>query len=282
MRTHIDWLSFTMTPVYKSHYPDDITTSEVYADGLKGAFETSFSSVLVQGVFGGTWNKRERSRAPYTDAWELADTGIALFASQTLTHCTIEISGAGCERLIKMDALHEVLLAIYERVTRIDIASDIETETAPLAFVQDVKHERMRASGHYVSETGETCYVGSQKSDRFARVYRYFGPHPRAHLLRVEHVFRKDYAKQVAKECIETDIQSVAKAAGDVFGWGHLDWKTGDASPLDLRGIRGDRTQSSTIRWLISACAPAFKRLVSSGEIMDAEDFVRKYFLSET
>lgn len=280
MRTHIDWITFTMSPTYKSHYPDDMSIAEVYADGINGAFETTFSVSLVREVFGGTWVKRERSRAPYTDAWELANSGVALYASQALAHCCVEISGTGCERIIKLDAMGEVLRAVCDRTTRIDIASDIETSTKPLEFVEVIKHERMRASGHQLSETGETCYVGSQKSDRYARVYRYFNPHPRAHLLRIEHVFRKDYAKQVASACVSGDLQSVAAACGDVFGWGHVVWNTGDASPVDLRGVGSDRKSSNTVHWLISACAPAFKRLVSTGQIEDAGKFLEEYFLT--
>jgi len=279
MRTHVDWLTFTMSPVYKSHYPDGMSTAEVYADGLLGAWETTFGKRVLGLAFGGAWQKRERSRAPYTDAWELANSGITLFASQTLSHCCVEISGQGCERLIKLDALKEVLRSVCERATRIDIACDIETDTRPSDFVSSLTHERMRASGYQLSETGETCYVGSQKSDRYARVYRYFAPHPRSHLLRVEHVFRKDYAKQVARICSEGNIEAVAEAAGRVFGWGSVDWQPADTASVDLRGVGSDRKSSNTVHWLLTACAPAFKRLVASGEIVDAESFLREYFL---
>ncbi len=282
MRAHIDWITFTMTPVYKSHYPEGMSIAEVYADGILGAWETTFSASVLARCFGGSWSKRERSRAPYTDSWELTDAGISLYASQTLTHCTVEISGKGCERLIDLGAINQILLAIHDRVTRIDIACDIETKTSPLEFVQNVTHERMRASGHYVSETGETCYVGSQKSERFARVYRYFDPHPRAHLLRVEHVFRKDYAKSVALACAKEDILDVAAAAGGVFGWKHPDWQVSPDRGIDLSIVGSERKSSNTIRWLITACAPAFKTLVSKGEIKDADEFINRYFLSDT
>ncbi len=281
MRTHVDWITFTMSPVYKSHYPAGMEVAEVYTDGILGAWETTFGTRLLALAFGGAWQKRGRSRAPYTDAWELANAGIALFASQTLTHCTVEISGSGCERLIRLGLLEQVLRVTCERTTRIDIACDIETETSPLDFVEVLTHERMRASGHQLSETGETCYVGSQKSDRYARVYRYFSPHPRSHLLRVEHVFRKDYAKQVAAACVSGDLQSVAAACGNVFGWGNNAWNAGDTSPVNLRGVSSNRHSSNTVHWLISACAPAFKRLVSDGHIKDARKFLEEYFLTE-
>jgi len=278
MRTHIDWITFTMSPVYRHSYPEGTTLDEEYADGIKGAFETTFSSGIVETVFGGVWNKRERSRAPYTDAWELADAGISLFASPALTHCCVEISGSGCERIIKLGAINAVLLATHERCTRIDIACDIETETSPLDFVQDVSHERMRTSGTQISETGTTCYCGSQKSDRYARVYRYNAPHPRAHLLRVEHVFRKDYAKAVAKQCANGSLEAVAVSAGRTMGWNHSDWKPSVADSVDISVISGERSVGKTVFWLVNSVAPSFKRLCKTGGIKDPEAFLKAYF----
>lgn len=282
MRTHIDWLTFTMTPTYKSHYPDDVSTSEVYADGILGAWEMTFGLETIRRAFSGKWMARERSRAPYTDAWELRDAGVTLFASKDLRHCCVEISGTGCERLIALGEMREVLRQTSARTTRIDIACDIETVTKPLAFVEEVSHERMRASGHQLSETGETCYVGSQKSDRYARVYRYFAPHPRAHLLRIEHVFRREYAKKVAEACVDKSIQDVAAAAGKAFGWGHMDWRVQGEQDVDLSVIGSERKASNTVAWLINSCAPAFKRLVESGQIKDPVKFFEEYFLSES
>lgn len=270
-----------MAPVYKSNYPEGTSTADVYADGIQGAFETQFASKLLATIFGGTWEKRERARAPYTDSWELADAGITLFASQTLVHCCVEISGAGCERLIKMGAVLEVLSAIHDRCTRIDIACDIETETSPLDFVSILSHERMRASGYQKSETGETCYVGSQKSDRYARVYRYAKPHPRAHLLRIEHVFRREYAKKVADAYSSASLESVAASCGEAFGWTHRDWKMDMDKLADITIISPARKGGATISWLIQACAPAFKRLVKEGVIRDPEEFIQQYFMSD-
>lgn len=270
-----------MHPAYKSNYPNDITTSEVYADGIQGAFETTFSASTMATAFGGIWVERERSRAPYTDAWELADAGITLFASQTLSHCCVEISGSGCERLINMGAINAVLLAIHDRCTRIDIATDIKTEITPMEFVSNVSHERMRASGNQKSETGETCYVGSQKSDRFSRIYRYSAPHPRSNLLRVETVFRRENAKAVARACIDSDMGSIAREAGKAFGWAHPVWKPDMAQHADISIISPNRKGGQTIHWLISACAPAFKRLVKDGVIRDPEAFIRQYFTNE-
>lgn len=272
MRAHIDWLTFTLTPEYADE------TAKGYADAIKAAIYRQFGGDVAERVFGGDWQGAHHKRAPYQDAFTLKDGGISLYASPTLTHCTVEISGIGCEKLIRSECMDSVLLAIHERVTRIDIACDIETSVKPDEFVAQTKHERMRANGYQRSETGETAYVGSQKSDRYARVYRYYEPHPRAALLRVEHVFRRRYAKAVALAIVDKGIDLCASAAGEAFGWAHRDWKPamGELPPI---AVQAERKMGKTVFWLIKACAPAFRRMVQEGVITQPEQFVRQYFL---
>jgi hypothetical protein len=281
MRTHIDWLTFTMRPLYMSSYAESTPEYEKYTGSIENAFFDTFNEGVMAMAFGGTWERQERSRAPYTDAWHLGNSGIVVFASPDLTHCCVEISGAGCERLIKLDVMDVVLRAIHERVTRIDIACDIETLTQPDGFVSVLKHKRMRASGYQASQTGTTCYVGSKTSDRYARVYRYNPPHPRSHLLRIEHVFRRQYAKVIAKECSNGNIEAISAAAGQAFGWAHPDWKPTDSQFVDISIVGSEREAGKTLYWLVNSCAPAFKRLVESGAIRNPEEFINRYFLSD-
>jgi len=280
MRSHIDWITFTMTMRYQSSYPETFSTADVYGAAMEATWLANFDSDLLAAAYGGIWEKNEHSRAPYVDSWQLRDAGITLFASPTLTHCCVEISGQGCERLIKAGLLDMVLDNVRERITRIDIACDIETEVAPEEFTEKRKHKRMQAGGHQFSKTGKTVYIGSQKSDRYARVYRYNKPHPRAHLLRVEHVFRKAYAKRVAYEITAGGIDAVVSAAGNAFGWMHDVWGSGDGGCADLSIVSEKRATSRTVFWLVNSCAPAFKRLCDDGTIPDPKAFVEAYFLA--
>jgi hypothetical protein len=275
MRTHIDWLTFTIPMVY---FGED---GNAYAQAISNGFQDMFGLEIRASVFGGDWQKQERSRAPYTDAWVQAEGGITLFASPNLPHACIEISGKGCEALINKNNMECVLTACKDRVTRIDIACDIETETLPSDFVKEVSHERMRTSGQVISDTGETCYVGSQKSERYARVYRYNPPHPRSHLLRVEHVYRKEYAKKVAAAISGNTLSQIAKSSGNAFGWNHRDWAPDRVDGVDISVVKERGTSGGTIFWLVHSVAPSFKKLVESGAITNAEAFLKAYFLSD-
>jgi len=280
MRDHIDWLTFTMTMQYGHATASASDFAEEYALAIEQTFLTTFGADLVTKAFGGKWEKNEKSRAPYMDAWKLASGNITLFASPTLTHCCVEISGQGCEKLIREGLLDLVLTAVHERVTRIDIASDIATDTRPTDFVSETSHKRMTASGYQSSTSGETCYGGSQKSDRYARVYRYNPPHPRAHLLRIECVFRRDYAKQVAKQCLASGIDAVARASGEAFGWSHPVWEAGDGDNVDISIVAAERNSGKSVYWLVHTVAPSFRRLCESGVITNPEEFITRYFLS--
>jgi len=273
VRTHIDWLTFTIPMIYDSEKGDD------YAMALQAGLLAIFSDDLVKAVFGGAWTHETRSRAPYKDTWMDAEAGISIYASPNLTHATVEISGTGCEKLISGGAIIDILGACHERITRIDVATDIETSTLPSEFVQTLSHERMRASGYQHSVTGETNYVGSKKSDRYARVYRYFEPHPRSHLLRIEHVFRREYAKVVAQSLLDNSLESVAAAAGKAFGWAHVDWNADEAQHADISIVAPERAAGSTVTWLVRSVAPAIRRLIADGTIRNAQEFFEQYFL---
>jgi len=252
-----------------------------YARAIETAFHTTFGLDLVQTVFGGAWRKGERSRAPYTDVWTDPESGITLFASPNLVHCCVEISGEGCEAIIQAGRMYAILGKCADRTTRIDIATDIETSTQPAEFVSIVSHERMRANGMQNSETGQTCYVGSKKSDRYARVYRYYAPHPRSHLLRIEHVFRRKYAKSVAAAILGTSVEAAAAAAGKAFGWAHSEWNLDKRDAPDISITAPERNSGGTVTWIVRSVAPAIRRLIADGTIRDPEAFFATYFLPD-
>lgn len=277
MRAHIDWLTFTLRL--------DMSEDGDYANGIEKALDALLGRALLATLFDGTTSPKQRGRAPYADAWATAATDgsvlCTVYAGISLPHFCVEVGGKGCERLIELGVMERILDRVHGSVTRLDVACDIETMVAPTEFVGVTTHERMRSSGFQKSETGETCYVGSQKSERYARVYRYFEPHPRAHLLRVEHVFRRENAKVVAAAIVEHGIEACAASAGEVFGWGHAVWKPGVADVPEIAVVAPERGMGKTVSWLVTSVAPAFQRLVREGVIKNPEAFIQRYFMPE-
>jgi len=275
MRTHIDWITFTAPVIYGTGENDD------YEMAVQAGLVALLENDMVEALFAGLRRDGGKKRAPYTDVWVDADGGISLFASPNLTHCCVEISGRGCEAIIEAGTMARLMGLVRETVTRVDVATDIETGIPPTEFVFYTNHERMRASGYQKSETGETCYVGSKKSDRYARVYRYNEPHPRSHLLRVEHVFRRDYAKSVARAIVGATVEDVATEAGKAFGWAHGVWQPNANQEVDISISSPERNAGTTVAWLVKSVAPAIRRLIADGTIRDADAFFDAYFRPE-
>ena len=267
-----------MSPMYDPDWTGE-NPADQYALSIGRAFLHTFGETHTEKIFGGEWSKQEHSRAPYVDAWKLREGTIALYAHPHLTHCCVEISGQGCEWLIERGLLEAVLSAARSRITRIDLAVDIKTQTRPLEFVKQTTSKRTKSNGYQISGSGETCYVGSQKSDRYARVYRYAKPHPRSDLLRIETVFRREVARTVARSIIQHGAAKVAASVGEHFGWCHADWNMEITGDIDLRMATAERNGGKTVYWLVNSVAPAFRRLVDDGTIRDPDEFIRRYFL---
>jgi Uri superfamily endonuclease len=159
------------------------------------------------------------------------------------------------------------LEAVAPHLTRLDIACDILTETRPLDFVTKRNPGRFKSHSEVFSESGETCYVGSKQSNRYARVYRYNAPHERAHLLRVEYVIRAEDAVLTANALLQSGQDAVAKSLGRQYGWYHEDWNVEDTSDARLVAYRPDRREGKTLYWLNDTIAPLLVRLAREGII---------------
>jgi hypothetical protein len=182
---------------------------------------------------------------------------------------------------VKLGWLEPIVAATAHMLTRIDIAVDMETDVQPKEFAAARENKRTKTSAEMHSETGETVYVGSMHSERYARVYRYAPPHPRSHLLRVEHVYRRDYAKTVGALVARETIRTVCASSAQLYGWCHPLADTWGKKVEDITVPRPERNGGKTMVWLIRQCAPAFKKLVDEGAIEDPVRFLEIYFLSE-
>lgn len=277
MKYTIDYLSFTVP----------FATIAAHNAHLLGVVaETAVSDFLgdkINAILDGQPFEVLRGRAPYAASWGREDGGVRIFAAPQITHVLVECTGTGCETIRKHRQMENILAVVLQRVSRLDLAVDIVCDTPPHEFAAKRDVERFKAIGDIRSETGETYYVGSLKSDRFARVYRYREPHPRADTLRVEHVFRRDAAKVVARELLEVGVNSVVSGLSGVYGWTHEKWQPENVTPADLSVMRMKKETTATIRWLYGAVTSAIVKAVQRGEldIDDLEQHIAKAILEK-
>jgi hypothetical protein len=270
----LDWISWV------GRFPDTIGQGDQQQvlDRIFDHAAYHLGEALAEGLFDNL-KPMSKGRAPYKYSWVDKDKGITIYGSPSQPHYTVEHSGKGCDFLERHDALDSLLHVVGDWATRVDVAVDIETDLHPFAFALAREAGRFKSYSELQSPSGATSYVGSMSSERYARVYRYSPPHPRAHLLRAEHVFRKDAARKVIAAYLYEGIASVVAGCWRDFGWYMELPLEEDVAPADLSPFRPERNQGKTLRWLITVVAPSFKKLCAEGVVPDPVEFLREYFL---
>lgn len=196
---------------------------------------------------------------------QFTDIGVNYFEGHNSVSL-VQIAGKGCSILREQGVLSDVLLDWNDRLTRLDIAVDIECDITPDDFALTRKQNRFKISERHDKGSGLTTYVGSPDSDRFARVYRYNPPDPRHNKLRVEYELCDEQAKLIAKRIIETDILHVAEELGNTFGWLHEVYVPSSAvskSPTPRR----NSAKGGTIHWLYKQVLPSLRKIAEMGEL---------------
>lgn len=272
MDAHIDWLSFTLeTPV------EPLQSSDVL-DIAKGIANEKTSPELGKAIFNGEGFSPSGSRPPYRYAILRADHGCAIYAGSHTGTVLYEISGTGCNVLRDAKKLCLCLVDIVDRITRIDIACDVRTATRPTLFSNQRDSQRFRSVGFVRSDAGETVYIGSPQSDRYCRVYRYNPPHPRAELLRIEFVARRDMAKRTAEDILSAQgLDEVVARNGNTYGFTHPDWQPEVRTDEKLRAKVVKREREGTVYWLYKQVAPALARCISEGSI-ELDEFLGQVY----
>lgn len=274
MLTKIDWISFSVIlPEYVM--TDERDTERALIDALNELDANLFFWLdLTAG-----W-VRTKGRAPYSVSWTHPQGGITAMYHPRLPHALIEITGKGCDTLEKAGSIIDVLYAVKNRVTRIDIASDILTDVRPVEFSEKRSTGRFKSHSQIISESGETVYLGSRTSNRYCRVYRYNEPHERAKFLRIEYVVKAEDAKILARTLLEQDFRAVSIALGEKFGWEHPAYVPDEINPAEIKAYRPDRKEGKTLFWLGETVAPLLARLHEEG-IIDAERWFQENVLSK-
>ena len=267
MLSQVDWISFSVAivPASTPLFWTTLTLVRTALIELNPALPDwlGFDLEIVDGT----------GRPPYKVKWTIADAGVSIFTNDILPHALIEVSGRGCAKLRVRGVETEVLRAVTPRLTRLDIASDILTETRPAAFAEHRQPGRFSAHSHLVSDSGETYYIGSRSSDRYCRVYRYNPPHERHQMLRIEYVLKAEQARYTALSVISDGPQAVSKTLGEVFGWQHACYEPDIGPAAEIVVWRPERHEGKTLYWLNNTIAPLIARLVNE-EALDLDDWL--------
>jgi DNA relaxase NicK len=261
MQTRLDWLSFTLPIDYEPH-------DAAQAQWFCRAALTDIGSNLKDLIFANPNWEYGAGRAPYKYGFSSPNHDIMMYVGSNTSTVLYELSGRFWERCTDLDVVKDLLLPIKDNVTRIDVSTDMETKTRPTDFANSRTKGNSLSVGYLKSPDGETVYLGSMKSDRYARIYRYEHPHPRSDLLRFEVVYRRDFSKSLAEAILQAAHWSdLAQAVERPYKFAHPDWKIGEQSDLRVELARTTREEDTTVIWLYKTCAPSLARLVAAGAV---------------
>jgi len=249
MRVSIDWLSVS--------YADSPYLGKVSRLGL-----TEF----IHGLTGlnDTWHI-SGGRRPFNTAYKGFDSLAMIYGYTSYNGVLLELSGRAMDRIeASSPALVDTWLAM-SKITRIDIALDLEERIAPAILCKDIT---ARTLGKLQSSTGETYYVGSQKSDKFARIYLYNEPHERANSTRIEFVYRRDYAIEIARLLASgAGAKVVGNIKRELQEKGLLmtnHWHEISEDKISMNG-ENSRSDARTLLWLKKQVSPSIERLLANG-----------------
>lgn len=271
MSVHIDWLTLV---VYRQVREEDgvfsayKSTCEALADRLP-TFTSIFGDPLTWAIV--------KPRPPYSFARRSEDATRMLMVHPLSAHSTLEVSGQYCQRIAAdLPAVFEAFAGSFSRV---DLAVDMTCATRPTEFCSDLGETTVRTRSFMESATGETVYLGSRSSDRFVRVYRYFPPHPRAHLLRAEFQLKHAYANCLARYISDgRSLEELAAGQGDHFGFQHAAWAL-RAEPVHLK-VASHAQSGATVAWLNRTVAPLLRRLYRESKL-DPEAWFAEYVMKD-
>lgn len=273
----IDWYSFTLFYLKQGGTAYDIMdrVNETLYDAIPKEWDAINYGTDIEWL-------PARGRSPYVSSYSALNGGMTVFVNPSLDHFLVEISGKGCARLSQSGVLDGIIENTYHRSTRIDIAVDIQTDTSPKEFVDGGVNGKFSARSSISSKDGETEYIGSRKSERYCRVYKYNEPHVRAGWLRCEFVFKKKSAKMFAENIAKGGFQlnRVANGCRDIYMFEHQDWDI-RGTAIDIKNYTPERGDSKTLFWFRTAVIPAFNKLVKNGVIDNPKEWLLKEFLDE-
>jgi len=270
---HIDWL----TIVGRRESGDSQWT--VAATYIEAAQWYEDESALFKEAVGSAHEWQiVKPRAPYSYAKRSEDASRTLYVHPLANHFTLEITGSHCQKIAA--SIPELLNAFWPYVSRLDIAVDMETTVTPKQFYEACYAPQIKTHSILESATGQTVYTGSRSSERFARIYRYNHPHPRAHLLRAEFQLKGEYAIAAAQAIADgTSVDSLAAGLGQHFGFKHPCWNDRDIAPTKLK-VPSHAQSGNTVFWLTSTVAPLLKRLEREGKL-DVKAWMETYVMDE-
>jgi len=262
-RIKIDYLSATTGEL---HVPLPIANKDgrTYSTSGEAACRRAALCSLAENQIDLWSDKGGRSGYAVSSSHEV---GARVFFGHEKAPPLIELGGAACDCVYQAGELLPFISRNTEGGTRIDPAADLASTVTPYELVSAGRSSRQRSISRVESDKGQTVYIGSPKSDRRLRVYRYAPPHPRAAFLRVECMLRDDLARAAATDVLTHGMAEAWKVAISTYGLEHPLIYAARTDRRFERTMRNEPTSASRLAWIHKQVVPALRGAIKAGLI---------------
>jgi hypothetical protein len=187
----------------------------------------------------------------------------------------LQVSGSEAEKVWRK------VVPEARNISRIDLAVTLELAIPKVELARQTHSDVTNAGNNatfITSPTGDTCYVGSRKSEKFGRLYDkggQLGTHERGRLWRYELELKGDVAKKAANHLIGGSVGDIADAVWDFF-WSRGAkpyFERGKTDGLDISLEAHKTSAEGKLEWLSKQVAPTVRYLRGKGletEVLEA------------
>lgn len=253
----VDWYSFT----FPTSSPYETCGEDTVADIMERLDRVLLG--LWKPVIRGHGWEVQKGRGFYQHAIVDDDSKVRMSFGNVNPHVYVECSGQACSYLRSAGILNDLIELTGDRASRIDFAADFECDVKPQDFIVKAHCPAYKGRGFITSEQGDTFYIGSRKSKRMLRVYRYHAPHPRSHLLRCEAEYKGAAAKAAVKALLSNGEAVATQRALAPFGLQHELYLSANFETSKIVSKPSDRAGIGTWQWLEKQVKPALLKLAA-------------------
>lgn len=193
------------------------------------------------------------------------ESGICFRWGEVNDHIKVDCSGKSCDYLHEHNHLIDALRTYGDRASRVDIAIDVETDALPETWVAQLTLKRTPVVSTINSQSGQTVYIGSRKSERMCRVYRYYEPHPRSETLRVEVELKKNLARTFCSRLVNETIDGVIYGELLPYMVQPENWLEVEGEYEQTHHVLEKREHSDKLAWLERQVVPSLRELRDEG-----------------
>ena len=222
------------------------------------------------------------ARRPYICTLTHWESGARMYYHPKMSHVLFDLPGKACQWVREKTSMTTLLDVVKHRLTRLDVALDIETDLTPSDLACVAEATTTRGKIEITSDAGDTFYIGSPKSGH-VKIYKHNDPQSKSEVLRVQFVARRGVAKTLAKNICNNGLQAVGQSLmskyslASVFEFEEEDPSTPEEDP----SIQAEsREHAKTLLWLNKQVAPTLVRLARAGAL-NPRDWLDKEVLSK-